>query len=137
MILDKIAEIVAEGWQVQSVWIVPPASHAGGGKGWEAHIKLADYVPGGEGGATDILVEIDRRQIPDGIQITHIEKVADQILKLPAMSEEQAETLAAEIHRAGDASATHKTASGCWAVGPCAAWCRSSLRKAILNSRRK
>lgn len=137
MLLEKIKEIAAEGWQVQSVWLVPASSQVGGGEGWEARIKIADFVPAGEGGVTDILTEVDRSKIPDEVKISHREKIADQIIALPPMSDEQAEAIAAEVGKAGNASAVHKTASGCWAIGPCAAWCRGPLRKAILNSRKK
>ncbi len=138
MILEKIKEIAAEGWQVQSVWIVPTTSQVSQSlEQWEAHIKIADFVPAGEGDVTDILVTIDRSKIPDGIQTLHREKVADQIIALPAMSVEQAEAIAAAIHAEGEASAIQKTASGCWAIGLCAAWSKDPLRTAILNSRKK
>lgn len=136
MILEKIKEIADEGWQVQSVWIVPPTSQISrSNESWEAHIKIADFVPGGEGDSD--LVTIDRENLPDGVTANHREKMADQIVTLPAMSEEQAEAMACSIHDKGDASATHKTASGCWSIGPTAAWCKDPLRRAIIKSRKK
>ena len=137
MILEKIREIAEEGWQVQSVWIVPPTSQISrSNQNWEAHIKIADFVPGGEADS-DLVVTIDRNNLPDGIAVNHREKMPDQIITIPAMSDEQAEAVAAAIHAAGDASATHKTASGCWSIGPTAAWCKDPLRRAIINSRKK
>ena len=137
-IITRIKEIVADGWQVQSVWIVPPTSQVSRGhEQWEAHIKSPNFVSGGEGGNNDISITINRCEIPDEVKVTHREKVADEIIELPPMSDEQADAIAAAVHRAGDASATHKTASGCWSIGPTAAWCRDPLRTAILNSRKK
>jgi hypothetical protein len=137
MILEQIKELVAEGWSVNAVWLVPATSQISRSHdGWEAHVKIADFVPQGEGGVTDIELTIDSAKIPDGVHVTAREKVSDQIFPLPPMSDEQAEAIAAEIHRAGDATATQRTASGCIAIGPCAAWCKDPLRAAILNSRK-
>ena len=136
-LIKKIEEIVADGWQVQSVWIVPPVSHASKPRSlWEAQIKIADFVPGGEGDG-DLQITVDRSEIPEGVQIREREKVGDQVIDLPPMSDEQAEAMADALHRAGDASATHKTSSGCWSIGPTAYWCKDPLRSAILKSRKK
>lgn len=135
--LTEIRETRAEGWQINAVWLVPPASHASKGREtWEARIKIPDFVPGGEGGVEDIAVTIDHDAIPEGVSVTHRERMPDKIIPLPPMSREQAEAIAADIAREGDATAVQDTASGCIAIGPTAAWCRGNLRKAIINSRK-
>ena len=105
-LFSAIGQIIAEGWQVSAVWIVPSSSNLSRSKRtWEAHITRPDFPFG------------------------------DEVIQLPPMSEEQAEAIAAAIHKAGDASATHLTSSGCFAIGPTAAWCREPLRQAIFAVR--
>lgn len=135
-LIKKIKDVVAEGWQVQSVWIVPPESHVSKNGCWEAHVKRADFVPCGEGGVTDVIAKVDESKLPKGIKSISREKVCDEIINLPCMSFEQAEALAVDLAENGDASGIQKTASGCLAIGPFAAWVREPLRSAILNSRR-
>lgn len=135
--LEIIAQELKDGWQVSSVWIVPPKSHVSQtGSDWELHIKRADWVALGEGDSA-IKINIDQDKIPNSVQVLAREKVGDVVVTLPPMSAEQADSIAAEIKKAADANSIVKTASGCWSIGPCASWVRDPLRTAILNGRRK
>lgn len=133
--LQIIAATVEEGWQVNAVWLVPPTSHVSTSGGWELVLKLADFVPHGEGDAP--CVTIDRDKIPKSIRVQGGEKMGDRITQLAPMSEEQADAIAHDIALAGDATGVIKTASGCWSIGPTAAWVRDPLRSAIISNRKK
>ena len=105
-VLTAIEEIVADGWQVSAVWLVPATSELSSlGRRWEAHITRPEFQFG------------------------------DVVIELSAVNQEQVHAIAAAIHQAGDASATHLTSGGCLAIGPTAAWCRDPLRNAIVAVR--
>jgi len=99
------------------------------------HLKIADFVPHGEGDSR--CAAIDRDKIPKTIRIKAREKIGDRISQLAPMSAEQADAIANHIAGTGDATGVVKTSSGCWAIGPCAAWVRDPLRTAIINARNK
>jgi hypothetical protein len=137
-IINAAQDCVREGWQVSSVWIVPPTSHVSkSGDHWEAHLMRPDFVALGEDCNEDIDIDINTDQIPLDVRVRATAKVHDVVVELPPMSEEQAEAVARGLLAIADAIAVHKTASGCWSVGPCAAWTRPPLQTAILNSRKK
>ena len=105
-VLTAIEEIIADGWQVSAVWLVPPTSELSrSGQRWEAHITRPDFQFG------------------------------DEVVELSLMDRTQVLAVATEIRQAGDASAVHVTSSGCFAIGPTAAWCRAPLREAIVAVR--
>jgi len=133
--LQIIRATLDEGWQINAVWIVPASSHISTSGGWELVLHLADFVPHGEGDSP--CVTIDRANVPKSIRVLGGEKMGDRITQLSPMSNEQAEAIARDIALAGDATGVVKTASGCWSVGPTAAWVRDPLRTAIINSRKK
>lgn len=134
--LEIIAQELEEGYQVHSVWLVPPSSHISvASLSWELRIKKADWFPLGEGDSP-IKMDVDYRKIPKGVDVIAKEKVGDTVVELPPMSDEQAEAIGLEIKKVSDATSIQKTSSGCWAIGPCANWVRDPLRMAIINSRK-
>lgn len=71
---------------------------------WQVRISLHDYVSLGEGGDLPggYKVSIDRRDMPQGVNVSGLDKVEDIVLSVKASSEGM-EAMIKEVAKAGEA----------------------------------